>query len=808
MAFLNPLLIWGLALGAIPILIHLLQRRRFRVRRWAAMAFLQLSVRNTARRLRLEQLLLLILRAAILMLAALALARPVVSSSGLSLLARHAPIHATILLDNSYSMGLVSAGGDRRPTTTSSDQRPTTTSSDQRPTTNDQRPTTDGQMPSTRFERARARALELIRDGLRQGDSVSVILAGDPPQALIMRPTFDLAAAARQIRATRLGDEGTNFDKVARLCLETLKGAPHPNREVYLITDNQAVGWEPIADFGLRIADLKPGQRSPIRNPQSAIRNEGWREIAGLARLHVVPVGEAQHGIDRDRVLALGSAPETPRNVTVAGVEASRGLVSTHTPTTIEARIANHGDRAQSGLLATLVINGRAIASTRVDLPPHGVAFARFTHLFPTAGIHAGSVRVTADRLLRDDEAYFRLQVRDRVAVLCLNGHPSVEPQQDAAFYLVYALSPAIATGVPGLIQPTVVPGTHFGGANLRQYQVVILADVASLGGTDSRALEHFVQDGGGALVFLGGRRPTTTSSDQRPTTNDQRPTTNGQVATKGLLGVSYRPVVHAPAHPVALDPSSIDHPTLARFRKAADLDLGTATFARTAAVDAGKKEDALHVLCRFTDGTPAIVEKRHGQGRILFVAGTAGADGSTLPYKPAYLPLLHQLVGYLAQGPDGPKNLTVGDRLVKTLEVTGSTPAAGPLRLTGPDGNATSLQPAALGPGGSRAVRFDGARRAGLYRLEAPGAATRAPLEIFAVNLPPGEGDLRPVSRDQLTRLLPGTRFWWIDPNQPLADALRQSRLGVELWRPLVLAVMALMFLESFLAQRFGRQS
>ena len=48
LTFLNPFFLWGLGLGSIPIIIHLLQRRRFRVRQWAAMEFLQLSVRNTA----------------------------------------------------------------------------------------------------------------------------------------------------------------------------------------------------------------------------------------------------------------------------------------------------------------------------------------------------------------------------------------------------------------------------------------------------------------------------------------------------------------------------------------------------------------------------------------------------------------------------------------------------------------------------------------------------------------------------------------------------------------------------------------
>ncbi len=35
--FLSPLLIWGTLLGVIPIIIHLLNRRRFRRVEWAPM---------------------------------------------------------------------------------------------------------------------------------------------------------------------------------------------------------------------------------------------------------------------------------------------------------------------------------------------------------------------------------------------------------------------------------------------------------------------------------------------------------------------------------------------------------------------------------------------------------------------------------------------------------------------------------------------------------------------------------------------------------------------------------------------------
>src|SRR5512141_2717093 len=72
------MLLWGLA-AIVPILVHLLSRRTRMSTHWAAMEFLYAAVRKNARRLRLEQWLLLALRAFVVLLITLAWADPLVS---------------------------------------------------------------------------------------------------------------------------------------------------------------------------------------------------------------------------------------------------------------------------------------------------------------------------------------------------------------------------------------------------------------------------------------------------------------------------------------------------------------------------------------------------------------------------------------------------------------------------------------------------------------------------------------------------------------------------------------------------------
>src|SRR5579864_8864844 len=70
-----PLTAAAIAGGAVsvPIIIHLLNRRRFKIVTWAAMRFLLAAQRKNSRRMRLEQLILLAVRCLLVLLLVLAM---------------------------------------------------------------------------------------------------------------------------------------------------------------------------------------------------------------------------------------------------------------------------------------------------------------------------------------------------------------------------------------------------------------------------------------------------------------------------------------------------------------------------------------------------------------------------------------------------------------------------------------------------------------------------------------------------------------------------------------------------------------
>ena len=190
--FLNPFMLAGLSAVSIPIIIHLLNRRKFERVVWAAMRFVRLSVEKNQRRIKVEDMLLLILRCLLLALLALALARPVlraaVGAMGFS------KVTAVIVLDNSYSITQ-----------------------------------TDGVEP--KFEAAKRAADEVIKT-MPTGSSVAVLLCSDVVNKLIPEPTYDLTLASEQIKEAPVFDRGTNLLSGIQSAMEILNGRPELRKEI------------------------------------------------------------------------------------------------------------------------------------------------------------------------------------------------------------------------------------------------------------------------------------------------------------------------------------------------------------------------------------------------------------------------------------------------------------------------------------------------------------------------------------------------------------------------------------------------
>ena len=205
MAFLNPFFLFGLLAAGIPLIIHLWNRRRVVTVDFSSLMFLMAAHRENARRFQLRQLLILLLRMAIVALIALALARPFLTL-GLPVASVRAKTDIVIVLDNSYSMAHQDVDG-------------------------------------IRFEKAQTLAIDIM-DTLRHGDSAALILMSDIPTPIFRQLTPDLGSVTAAINAATVSYRATNVQPSLELAHEILTESEQLNKELYLISDFTRNGWE------------------------------------------------------------------------------------------------------------------------------------------------------------------------------------------------------------------------------------------------------------------------------------------------------------------------------------------------------------------------------------------------------------------------------------------------------------------------------------------------------------------------------------------------------------------------------------
>ena len=112
MTFLNPFVLFGLAAAAIPILLHLLNLRKLKTIDFSTLRFLKELQKTSIRKLKTQQIILLILRTLIVILSVLAFSRPTIKST-LPSIGTHAKSSIIVVLDNSLSMDITDEDGNR-----------------------------------------------------------------------------------------------------------------------------------------------------------------------------------------------------------------------------------------------------------------------------------------------------------------------------------------------------------------------------------------------------------------------------------------------------------------------------------------------------------------------------------------------------------------------------------------------------------------------------------------------------------------------------------------------------------------------
>ncbi len=766
--FLAPwLMAAGAAATSIPIIIHLLNKRKFRIVIWAAMDFLLAAQKRNARRLRFQRWLLLALRCLALLVIAAGIAELVLQSKTFGQLLGQQ--RAMILLwDDSYSMGY-------------------------------QGQVTGGATGATPFERSRQLILDYVK-GLKPADKVLVLrtsrISAGTAEAAAAQPTLDHAAVVEQIRSAQLTDASTDlpttFDRAAQV-LKDLEAAT-PTRQVVLLTDfsNSSI-HDPIP--GLTAGGAAPvggnGKASP--NPPQAVEGD---------RLKKAFQGMQAHASAPISVIDVGAADQT--NMAITDIRPKRPAVVANAPADFEITILNATDQTKVDVPISVLLDGVPVQSIKVGKIEAGATGNALLHdlRIPSVGRHLIEARLPSDQLPVDDVRRLIVNARREVPVLLVDGRPGDggKTSYDSTAYLwaAYGLpteNRPISVFAPKVITELELPTTTMGG-----YDIIVLSDVGELAPAMRETFKKFVEQGGLLIIFPG---PRTNAQRMNDTLGDKGanllPATLGQPvklenADQLSQGITFAPEGYT--HPV-LQVFSDD----VRQGKKVGVDLVQTTQYLMLGMPADGSSETILRYAK-ADGTPgdaAVVKKDVGQGQVVLFASTADAAWNNWGGKPSFVPFLHELTYYTM----GRNTLNNGTDL--TLRVGGQvhlpadTAAAGPWAAP----HNTQIQVTS---------ELDAQGRGFLTSPPLNLSGTYAPAggdgqAVVAVNPDAEEADIRYVGSAQMAAAL------GIDAKQiveqpsmiPAGDAPSSDDHHSRLGPTLVGAALVLFLLETLLAMLFS---
>lgn len=457
-------------------------------------------------------------------------------------------------------------------------------------------------------------------------------------------------------------------------------------------------------------------------------------------------------------------------------------------PLALRVNIHNHGRSARPAVEVRLEIDGKPARTSRIRLEPDQSAQVLFTAQFDTPGDHAIKVALGHDAVPADNAWFSSIPVWDDVPVLLVDGDPDSRPLASETDFLRLALRPfsEAKTELRDLIVTETVEAQRFNGRDTEGKRVVIVANASEFRDDQVKALEQFVSSGGGLIVFPGDR--TKFDSFNRRLHRDG----------KGLLPARYAELAGevAGGAPTRIRIGRFDHAAMHLFNDARNGDPSSAALRSWAVLE--PKAEGVTKVASLQSGDVFAVEQSFGDGRVLQMAVPADADWGNLPAQPEFVPMMQRFVVHLATSAQTERNFAVGKTFTALLppDLAGSK-----LEVERPSGRSENIEVRLEGDRGI--LNYQDTKSPGHYTLRLPDGEK----QIFAANFPREESDVTLLSDELLARLAEESdaaiatdldAYWELDKNR---------RVGVEIWKPLLGLLIALLIAEIMLQQWIGRR-
>jgi len=609
------------------------------------------------------------------------------------------------------------------------------------------------------FERAKEIAEKIVEES-RQGDAFTLVVMAAARRVVVGTPALERGEILQEIADLQRTDGAANLPATVAEVQQVLSTARRENpglaaHEVYFLTDLQRTTWDPR---------LSPAGAAQFRQQRKALA-----ESAG--------------------VLLIDLGQPDAENLAITDVRALEPIVTLAGETQVSVDLKNFGREARSRQPVELLVDGRRVGQQQVDLAAGGDASVDFSYRFALAGEHALEVRADGDALAVDNRRWLAVPVRQSLRALCINGRPSGETFGGASDYLAYALAPQPEAAGRSLVEADVAAESALLERDLGRYDCIFFCDVAQFTAGEVRVLKSYLDSGGAAVFFLGQNVMAERYNREMAQGSDAvLPARLGDVVSTKITLV---------------DPLGYRHPIVRAFRGREKAGLSNTPVFKYFKLQV-PKDSAAEVVLGTAEGNPLMVEKAFGRGRVVLVATSADTSWTAAPILPGYVPLVQELVAFCPGGQLQQQNVRVGEPISASVPLQ-TTDA--PATVQTPDGGTRPLAPEPQG--NYSTATYADTSTSGVYTIRFDRSADRS--ETFAVNVDATESDLAPLPVDELrSNVWPGVPFEHQTTWQNLGAAgaggrvARQGRLHVDL----LYVVLALLFVESYLAWRFGHHA
>jgi hypothetical protein len=742
----------GLA-AVIPVFVHMIHRQNLRELPFATLRFIRISEQKTRNKRRIQDLFLLLLRMAVLLLLALGLANPTIRN--LSNLWGGAKTSAVLILDNSASMAAIDGTAARIDTAVSS--------------------------------------AEKILDQFGRGDNIAVIVpcgAAFPENGQLFNSQDKVRKVLRDVKVSY---ETANLAASVQQARVLLEKAPTPSKLIFAISDQQTVSWQgvavaqSVAQTGETHPEQTASQITAEQIPEQTIPTEdaAKSELSGRQIKEMLQIP-----------LILVNCHQTPKpNVGLAKIDTKNVLPIAQVPVSMNVELKNESKLEQTRRIDVLVNGIKQYSSEDIKIPPEGQQNHTFTVIFDRGGLHKGEVRLAGtDGNPLDDKLFFAMEVDQGIPVALIRPKKHEIPFLEETFYLEKALQTG-STGGVSPIRLTVFNKEDLLTEPLQNYAVVIAVDIPV---PEHDAAERLVQyvERGGNLIWTCGDNIYADEYNQR---NDEF---GGKLLPAPILQMQ------APDADSGKDAWNIDtmDGNYAAFRNLiSPRELFTSVLVyRRVPVDVSK--GTVPSLASLNDGVPLIVQRRitgaagsrSAGGTITFIGTGVHYAWTNLPTRPIFVPMMNQLIFQLA-GVEQTRLQTFAGMPISYTFKEGEQPSA--VEIIPPSGAILRRELKKNGDGSiSPLFVFDDTNAVGVYQIR-PLETAKQQVIPFSVNINSNELDNSFLNEEQCKERFGSTPFVFAAAGEGIDTTFAQLKRGTGLWDVFLWAVLLVLVFEAFIS-------